>query len=90
MKIKDLTMITSRGSVTLFFMAFITAFIIGNISLLIAKESTTVVTLTAIGGVLSTMSISKIASLLGMKFAVSNNSGILGTILALLVILILI
>ena len=90
MKLKDLCLITSRGSVTLFVVAFLFSLIVGSISILSGAMPITAITLTAIGGVLITMAISKAAGIVGMTFGISNNPGNLGTICALLLILMII
>jgi len=82
--------LTSKGSISLFAFAFIIAFVVGDITLVRTEEPLKVLTLTAIGGALATMGMSKAAGLLGLNFAPSDYPGVLGTILALVVMLVMI
>ena len=86
---KKFRAITSSGSVTLFLWAFLVALITGIIAIEAADYTVTVVALTAIAGELATMGLTQAASFFGQHWAISDNPGKLGTILALIIVLML-
>ena len=85
---KIISSMVSKGSISLFLIAFVFSVIAGLITLPFAKELVTTVSLTTMAGILTTMGIGKLGNLVGMKLSDSDAPGMTGTMLAVILMLI--
>lgn len=81
-KIRLLIGLVSKGSWSLFAITFLVALLSGSTTLPFADETATTAFVTLMAGILSTLGIRKLGNIVGMSLTDGDTPGILGTFVA--------